>query len=90
MRIDTIGSDFDTLLAVYQGESVDDLALVAANDDHDFLPQSRVVIRLQPGQSFRVAVDGYRAETGQVMLQWRVDEFEECPDPVPPARPTPR
>src|SRR5205823_5439577 len=33
LRVDTIGSDFDTILAVYTGSSVSALTLVASNDN---------------------------------------------------------
>src|SRR5207248_1414276 len=35
ITIDTIGSSFDTLLAVYSGDTVTSLSLIAGNDDID-------------------------------------------------------
>jgi len=71
---DTLGSDFDTLLAVYQGSSVDALRLVRANDDADPPGDefwSRVVFDAVAGAAYAIAVDGYDAETGDFPLRWR-------------------
>ena len=61
VRITTRGSDFDTLLAVYRGATVQNLALVRQNDDTpegSFL-WSRVQFPAQAGVTYRIAIDGY-------------------------------
>jgi hypothetical protein len=67
--IDTIGSSFDTLLAVYTGTSVSALTQVAANDDASGV-QSRVTFSAAAGVTYRVAVDGYGGASGSVSLNW--------------------
>src|SRR4051812_15221577 len=44
ITFDTVGSSFDTLLAIYSGDSVTSLSLIAGNDDIDpgIEKQSRV------------------------------------------------
>jgi hypothetical protein len=71
VTIDTFGSDFDTLLAVYRGSSLADLELVAANDDADG-SQSRVTFRVVEGEEYRIAVDGYGGAAGSIVLNWQV------------------
>ena len=70
VTIDTAGSDFDTLLAVYTGGAVDVLTAVASNDDAVGL-QSEVRFTAQQGVVYHVAVDGYGGETGSIVLNWR-------------------
>ncbi|MDH6099509.1 pre-peptidase C-terminal domain-containing protein [Anabaenopsis sp. FSS-46] len=68
--IDTIGSDFDTVLSVFTGNTVDGLTLVAQNDDlgEDNSKQSRVSFNITPGTTYYLAVDGYGNETGNITL----------------------
>ena len=83
MTIDTAGSDFDTLLAVYTGSSVDGLTVVASNDDAIGL-QSEVSFTAQQGGAYHIAVDGYSGATGTVALGWMQadDSIMGCvPDP---------
>lgn len=70
--ITTVNSDFDTLLAVYTGSSVNGLSEIAANDDVDNGRQSRVQFNAVAGTTYRIAVDGYSgsspAATGSIVL----------------------
>ncbi|GEM_PF-4089426 len=69
--LDTWGSLFDTLLAVYRGTTVTGLTLMAANDDGmGFLGQSSVSFPAEAGVAYSVAVDGYRGDAGQIVLNW--------------------
>lgn len=75
---ETIGSSFDTVLAVYTGSSVTSLTAVASNDDILLgdLWQSRVTFPAVQGQVYRIAVDGYyeaggTQEQGNIRLAWR-------------------
>ena len=58
--IDTLGSSFDTVLAVYTGTKLNRLAVIAANDD---IPSgggaSRVAFSAVAGTTYRIAVDGF-------------------------------
>ena len=69
VTIDTEGSGFDTVLAVYTGGSVDALTLVASNDDAIGF-QSEVSFTAQEGVAYHIAVDGYSGATGSVVLGW--------------------
>jgi hypothetical protein len=72
MTFDTAGSGFDTVLAIYSGASIDELDLVAANDDAPGLGQcSRVIFDAAAGSDYRVAVDGWGRSAGDVQLNWR-------------------
>ena len=74
---DTLGSDFDTLLAIYRGETVNTLTRIVENDDgtEDF--SSRVVLEATAGTEYRIAVDGYAGDSGDVVLR----SYREDPRP---------
>ena len=78
-------SDFDTLLAVYTGASVDGLTRVA-QDDNDCPGEyaSRVSFVASAGQEYRIAVDGAYGERGDLVLRWSRSVLA----PVNHARPT--
>jgi hypothetical protein len=67
--IDTNGSDFDTILAVYSGTAVAALSLLASNDDGGDGVNSRVSLLVQTGQVLQIAVDGYGSDEGAVALR---------------------
>ena len=68
---DTKGSAFDTVLAVYTGSRVDDLALVTANDDaKQGGTASRVAFPAMAGITYHIAVDGFRGASGLAQLNW--------------------
>jgi hypothetical protein len=77
VTITTIGSSFDTLLAVYSGNSLATLTDVAFNDDIDAVTfTSSVTFPATAGADYFIAVDGYNpgngrgAENGTVVLNW--------------------
>ncbi|MCC5624969.1 calcium-binding protein [Nostoc sp. CHAB 5715] len=65
--IDTFGSNYDTSLAAYQGSSVNNLTTIAGNDDTSGL-QSQVVFTAVAGQTYQIAVDGFRSRQGSINL----------------------
>lgn len=77
VSFDTLGSDFDTLLAVYTGNTLSNLNAIAGNDDYDpnFYGPSRVMFTATAGTEYKIAVDGYNfgigPETGNIVLNWR-------------------
>ena len=77
-EFDTVGSSFDTLLAVYSGRAnITSIEEVASNDDIDErnrIYQSAVEFGVQEGETYFIAVDGYDGETGDIVLHWRVEE----------------
>jgi subtilisin family serine protease len=69
VTIDTVGSSFDTVLAVYQGTGLATLTLVADNDDAPGLGlASSVRFAGQPGTEYHIAVDGHGGTGGDVVL----------------------
>ncbi|MCI0746036.1 MAG: immunoglobulin domain-containing protein [Verrucomicrobia subdivision 3 bacterium] len=68
--IDTIGSTFNTLLAVYTGSTVSNLALVASNDNAGSLFSSRVVFDAASNTTYRIAVDGFGGNSGTAVVNW--------------------
>ena len=72
VTFDTLGSDFDTLLAVYTGASLKRLVEVGSNDDASKTTyQSAVRFNAQRGKAYHVAVDGYGGATGAIVLNWQ-------------------
>jgi len=69
VTLSTLGSDFDTVLAVYTGAAVNALAPVICNDD---VPggffTSEVIFQAVAGTTYRIAVDGYAGDQGFVSL----------------------
>lgn len=72
VTIDTFDSDFDTLLAAYEGVAVDSLTTVASNDDADGTFQSQIVFDAVHGVTYHIAVDGYNGAFGNIALQWKM------------------
>ena len=72
VTFDTIGSPFNTLLAVYTGSSVNSATLVASNDDIDAGAnlQSRVTFNAVGLTMYHIAVDGFNGDSGNAMLNW--------------------
>jgi hypothetical protein len=83
LHVDTIGSSYDTTLALYTGSAVDALTEVAANDDFSEFVQSGVDLAVTGGTTYSIAVDGFANETGAINLNWAMD----ASPPVPPALP---
>ncbi len=69
--IDTLGSSYDTMLAVYSGSSIENLTKLAANDDVWPETHSRVVLPAAAGVTYFIRVDGYFGRSGDVSLNVR-------------------
>ena len=68
-EISTEGSTFDTLLAVYAGDSLESLAEIASNDDAGGgSTTSRVIVDADAGSSFRIAIDGFNGAQGDYRI----------------------
>ena len=76
VTINTIGSNYDTILAVYTGNSVSGLTLVTNNDDiASGNTASTVTFTATQGTIYRIAVDGFDnggsgGDTGSIVLNW--------------------
>jgi hypothetical protein len=77
VTFNTLGSLFDTVLAVYSGRDLNALTLVAANDDAPGLLTSRVQFNAVQDQEYRIAVDGFALAVGQALLNWTLDTTGE-------------
>jgi glucose/arabinose dehydrogenase len=67
VKISTAGSSFDTLLAVYTGNAVNALALVASNDNTAGVT-SEVTFNASANTLYRIAVDGKNGASGNIQL----------------------
>lgn len=86
--IDTAGSAFDTVLAVYTGSAVNTLTQIDQNDDGPNLgQQSKLDFQATAGTTYRIAVDGYDNglgnESGNIKLNLASDAL-----PVDTTNPT--
>ncbi|MGA2176288.1 MAG: immunoglobulin domain-containing protein [Verrucomicrobiota bacterium] len=68
VSLTTLGSTFDTLLAVYTGTNVANLTLVAADDDSGGFFTSLVTFNCVAGTDYQIAVDGFQGAAGTVVL----------------------
>jgi hypothetical protein len=66
--MDTIGSDFDTILAVYRGRFVNRLTEVASDDDSGGLLTSQVTFQANRNVTYKIAIDGFGAAQGNYLL----------------------
>ncbi|MBC7883357.1 MAG: VCBS repeat-containing protein [Anaerolineae bacterium] len=66
--IDTFGSNFDTVLAVYTGNAVNALTPVASNDNSNSGSNSRVTFTAIAGTTYRIVVGGFFGSVGEINL----------------------
>ena len=66
--IDTNGSDFDTLLGVYTGSTVNALTTIAGDNNSGPNSTSRVSFAVTAGVVYRIAVDGAGGVSGSIQL----------------------
>ena len=79
--LSTFGSDYDTTLAVYLGDSLANLNLVAANDDSAGVT-SKVTFLAVQGQTYAFAIDGYASSEGAITLQLSMTDVDTDGDGV--------
>ncbi|HEY5884872.1 MAG TPA: NF038122 family metalloprotease [Pyrinomonadaceae bacterium] len=72
VTITTESSNYDTLLAVYTGNAVNALTATEKNDDVQLgvITTSTVTFTASAGVVYRIAVDGWGGETGNIQLNW--------------------
>ncbi|MCX8156199.1 MAG: S8 family serine peptidase [Verrucomicrobiae bacterium] len=72
--VSTVGSDFDTVLAVYTGTALEQLTLVAANDDAQAQQRgSWLTFTAQSNAIYQIAVDGFNGAYGNIRLSLKPD-----------------
>ena len=73
ITFDTIGSDFDTVLAVYTGAVVNSLTPVTADDDGGGNSTSRLTFTAVQGTTYYISVNGFDfgpPDEGDFVLNW--------------------
>lgn len=79
LSLSTNGSAFDTLLAVYQGNSLNSISAVASNDNElTNVTSSRVYLQTIAGREYQIAVDGTningsQTNKGAIALAWSLN-----------------
>lgn len=74
VSLDTHGSSFDTLLAVYEGTAINALTSIAANDnDGAANGVSSLLFQAQSGAEYEIAVDGANGASGDIALNWALN-----------------
>ena len=68
VRVDTSGSGFDTVLAVYEGADLGTLRAVACNDDHDSSAQSLLSFFARAGHTYYIQAGGRFAASGTLAM----------------------
>jgi len=69
VTIDTVGSDMDTLLAIYTGDSLASLTSIVSNDNqNNSSTASRVSFSAIAGTSYKIAVASKTNNTGLILL----------------------
>lgn len=85
IRLNTVDTTFDTLLAVYTGNSVNNLQLVGYNNDGRALPQfggaSTADLMLTAGTTYYIAIDGVRDQGSATQGNFKIVLLEfDAPD----------
>jgi uncharacterized repeat protein (TIGR01451 family) len=83
---DTLGSSFDTLLAVYTGSQLTNLSEVASSDDAEPYYRSRVTFNAVAGTTYSIAVDGAYGASGIILLN-TAEDILSAPVPHIASRP---
>ena len=66
LTADTFGSDYDTILAVYAGDSLADLTAIACNDEYAGTSQSRVSVVASAGTQLYFQAGSLFGDTGDL------------------------
>ena len=70
----TLGSTFDTLLAVYTGSSLTNLTLVDSDEDRGGFYTSKAFFNAFSGVSYDIAIDGFAGASGDFNLSWSEED----------------
>lgn len=72
ITFDTIGSAFDTQLGIYRGTLLSTAQLLVSNDDIEYPTNlfSRVQLRVNANETYRIVVAGYEENMGDIKLNW--------------------
>ena len=89
LDLQTQGSSYDTLLAVYSGSSISGLTAVGANDDAPGGLWSRLSLDVTAGTTYKIAVDGYGGRSGSTLISGAFTAKRPAPTPTPTPTPIP-
>ena len=67
-NVNTIGSNFDTILGIYTGNALNALTLIASDDDSGGNLTSSSTNNLVAGTIYRIMVDGYGGASGNIQV----------------------
>jgi alpha-tubulin suppressor-like RCC1 family protein/sugar lactone lactonase YvrE len=73
VKFDTLGSNFDTVLAVYSGAALGTLTKQGENDDDGTLSSSKITLSVTAGATYFIAVGSYSSMRGNIVLNSRYD-----------------
>ncbi len=79
VAVDTLGSNFDTILAAYTGEAVDSLNLIRNNDQaiqQGDIPLAAISFTVEEGQTYYFAVDGFDDAEGSINLNLNLFDID--------------
>ena len=80
---DTVGSAYDTALAVYTGTSLTGLTNLGCNDDISSTDQdSRLSLSVTAGTNYRIQVGGYQGATGSLTFRVTAPTSTSCSGPA--------
>ncbi|OUD14318.1 hypothetical protein [Thioflexithrix psekupsensis] len=71
LLVDTFGSDYDTVLAIWTGDA-HPLTQQACNDDSGTVPQSLAFAEVEAGTRYWISVNSLKAAGGELSLQARL------------------
>lgn len=66
----TIGSTFDTLLAVYTGSNPSNLVEIVSDDERGGFHTSLLRFNAREGTNYQIVVDGYGGAQGEFLVGW--------------------
>ncbi|MBR8829228.1 MAG: hypothetical protein DSM107014_15240 [Gomphosphaeria aponina SAG 52.96 = DSM 107014] len=72
LRINTNGSDIDTYLSIFTGNSVNNLTTIIQDDDSGENSNSEVLFNAFAGTTYYIAVDSYNDAQGEIVLNYEV------------------
>lgn len=82
VTLGTVGSDFDTVLAVYATGPAGQLVPVANSEDSPGVLTSRLIFKAVPDTDYWIAIDGFDGDNGEVMITAIVEPADADPLPV--------
>jgi hypothetical protein len=73
----TRGSHFDTLLAAYVGDRVDELKEIASDEDAGGFLNSQMSFNVDRETIYYIAIDGYNGAEGEILVEWLLEPTTE-------------